>query len=84
LKNQNRYIVRNVSSGVALGVTNCKILHDIYGELCKQAGLINSVSYSTFYRRMKSGVFRDLVYTYEMVEIFLGKEKGDLIKALVD
>ena len=82
LKNHHRYIVRNVRSGAALGVTNCKILHGLYGELRKQEGLNESVSYATFYRRMKSGVFRDLGYTYEMVEIFSGVEPGKLSKIL--
>lgn len=84
LKNHHRYIVRNVRSGAALGVTNCKILHGLYDELRKQEGLNKSVSYATFYRRMKSGIFRDLGYTYEMVEIYSGTDKGDMIKVLVE
>ncbi|WP_273212231.1 hypothetical protein [Runella zeae] len=82
MKNHHRYIVRNVRSGTALGVTNCKILHGLYGELRKQEGLSESVSYATFYRRMKSGVFRDLGYTYEMVEIFSGVDSENLSKLL--
>lgn len=84
LKNHHRYIVRNVRSGAALGVTNCKILHGLYDELRKQEGLAKSISYATFYRRMKSRVFRDLGYTYEMVEIFSGTDKEDMVKVLVE
>ena len=57
-------------------------MHGLYIELRKKEGLTDWVSYATFKRRLESGVWRDLVYNYEMIPIFEGVDNSELVGVL--
>ncbi|WP_169704800.1 hypothetical protein [Runella slithyformis] len=82
MKKHHRYTVRNVHTGAVVGLTNCKLLHGLYVEIRKKEGLTDWVSYATFKRRLDAGVWRDLGYTYEMIEIYEGSDYSEMLVLL--
>lgn len=82
LRKHHRYTARNVQTGTVVGLTNCKLLHGLYVEIRKKEGLTDFVSYATFKRRLDAGVWRDLGYFYEMIEIYEGSDNSELLGLL--
>lgn len=63
------FIVRNVVNQSIAVFSNREQLYEIYKQLREREKEMKHVSYATFIRRIEVATFRDLGYSYQIVEM---------------